>query len=106
MALVCERWGTKVGRDVHRNVYLCWAEKSRGCYQCVCVRIEDGGGRAGRVCMYIKAREITEQCLTAGTAQSYACEHAKIYRIYIRSQVLPPRAAQHARHRMLCLDSH
>ena len=53
--------------------------------------------------MYIKARRITEQHLTVGTVQVYACEHAKAYRIYIRTQILPPVAAQHGIHRMLCL---
>lgn len=70
---------------------------------CMFLAIEDGGGRLGSVRMYIKARRITEQCLTVGTLPAYACEHAKAYRIYIRPQILPPTAAQHRIHRMLCL---
>lgn len=40
--------------------------------------------------MYVNARKITEQCLTVDTLQVYACKHAKVYRIYIRTQILPP----------------
>lgn len=65
--------------------------------------IADGGGRLGSLRMYIKARRITEQRLTVGTLRVYACEHAKVYRIYIRPQTLPRTAAQHPTHRTLRL---
>lgn len=68
---------------------------------CMFLRIKVG--RAGSVHMYIKARGITEQCLTVGTVQGYACKRVKVHRVYIRTQILPLRAAQHGTDRVLCL---
>lgn len=103
MAYVYERWSAKVEWDVHRNVCLHRGKKSRVLLVCMFLMIEDGGGRLGSMHMYIKARKITEQCLTVGTLEAYAGEHAKVYRIYIRIQIPPPIAAQHGTHRMFCL---
>lgn len=40
--------------------------------------------------MYMKTRRITEQCPIVDTLWAYACKHTKGYRIYIRTQILPP----------------
>lgn len=64
---------------------------------------EDGGGKLVRVLMYIKARRVTEQPLTAGTLTVYACKQEKGYRVFIRTQTLPHIAAQHGIEQTLCL---
>ena len=65
--------------------------------------LEDGGGKLVSVHMYIKARSVTEQPLTADTLTVYACKQEKGYRIFIRNQTLPHIAAQHGIQRMICL---
>lgn len=67
--------------------------------------LEDGGGKLVSVHMYIKARRVTDQPLTAGTLTVYECKQEKGYRIFIRTQTLPHIAAQHGIQRMLCLVS-
>lgn len=64
--------------------------------------LEDGGGIVS-VHMYIKAKRVTEQPLTAGTLTVYACKQEKGYRIFLRTQTLLHIAAQHGIQKMLCL---
>lgn len=68
--------------------------------------LEDGGGRLVSVHLYIKARRVTEQPLTAGTPTVHACKQQKGYSVFIRTQTLRHTAAQHGIETMewdLCL---
>lgn len=69
----------------------------------MCMFLRTEGGRAGSMHMYIKGRGITAQCLTVGTVQGYVSERVKAHRVYIRTQILPPRASEHGTDRVLCL---